>query len=165
MSTQSVRRAQSSQSVGGKTGSGRNTGLSGRNTGLSAVLIPRSFVLRPSADVCSSFSRSFLSPRAEEQKRQHILTSHTSQMDGHQCADNDLHACVIIKERFCPLFDLGSNCSGSVFLFFFWLHTRDKSAGRTCLSGGLNMNVSWSQEPSLQFSRRSCDTAGFQNKS
>lgn len=137
---------------------------SGRNSGLSAVLILCSFVLRQSADVCSSFSRSLLSPRAEEQKHQHILTSHTSQMDGHQCADNDLHACVIIKKRFCPLFDLVSKRSGSIF-FFFLSHTQDKSAGRTCFSGGLNMNVSWSQELSLQFSRQSCDTAGFQNKS
>lgn len=97
---------------------------SGRSTGLSAVLIPRSFVLRRSADVCSSFSRSLLSPRAEEQKRQHILTSHTSQMDGHQCADNELHACVIIKKRFCPLFDLVSKRSCSIFFFFFVAYTR-----------------------------------------
>lgn len=135
---------------------------SGRNTGLSTVLMSCSFVLCWGVDICSSFPRSLLSLRAEEQKCQHILPSHTSQMDGHQYADNDLHVCVITKERFCPLFDLVSERSRSIF---FLSHTRDISAGRTCFSGGLNMNVSWSQELSLQFSRQSCDTARFQNKS
>lgn len=107
---------------------------SGRSTGLSAVLIPRSFVLRRSADVCSSFSRSLLSPRAEEQKRQHILTSHTSQMDGHQCADNELHACVIIKERFCPLFDLVSKRSCSIFFFFCRIHETNLQEGHVSVA-------------------------------
>lgn len=61
----------------------------GGSTGLSIVLIWHSFVLHVYMDICSSIPRSPLSLRVEELKCQHILTSCTSQMDGHQCADND----------------------------------------------------------------------------
>lgn len=57
------------------------------------------------------------------------------------------------------LFDLMSKCFCCIFVVV------DSAAGRTRFSGGLNVNVSWSQELSLLFSKQSCDMVGFQSKS